>query len=132
MASKKYFYSIGRRKMSHATVRLYEGNGENKVNDRAFNDYFPNELSQKLINIVFKTADLDPKAFHFTAKVKGGGVSSQLGAIILGIARNIVQYDPDKKKQLKDAGYLTRDPRMVERKKTGLKKARKAEQYSKR
>ncbi|BCX13490.1 MAG: 30S ribosomal protein S9 [Candidatus Dojkabacteria bacterium] len=130
--AEKYFYSIGRRKTSHATVRLYEGKGENKVNDKKLYDYFVDSLTSKVFEKLFRKADLNFKDFHFTARVRGGGINSQLEAVLLGVARSIVKFDQDKKKQLKDAGYLTRDPRMVERKKTGLKKARKAEQYTKR
>lgn len=130
---KKYFYAIGRRKTSHVTVRLYEGAGENYVNEKKLNEYFSGgELTQKTFEKLFETANLKYKNFHFTIKAKGGGVSSQMDAILLGLARALVKFNPELKKPLKDAGYLTRDPRMVERKKTGLKKARKAEQYTKR
>jgi small subunit ribosomal protein S9 len=130
--AEKYTYTIGRRKTAHATVRLYKAKGESTINGKPVKDVYQREVSQKRFDRVFKTADLNPKDYYFTVKVAGSGVNAQLEAIQLGIARAIAKNDPDKKKQLKDAGFITRDPRMVERKKTGLRKARKAEQFSKR
>jgi len=128
----KYHYTLGRRKTSRATVRLFEGKGTSMVNDKEFDKIYSNPIYKERIMVPFKKAELDPKKFYFTVKTSGGGYSSQIDAIILGIARAIVKMDEDKKPLLKAAGLLTRDPRMVERKKPGLKKARKAEQYSKR
>lgn len=132
MSESKYFYALGRRKTSVATVRLYNTGGKSKVNDKDFEKAYIHDYEQRKIMQPFETAGLKTKDFYFTAVTKGGGKISQITAIQLGIARAIVKFNPDLKTLLKKEGLLTRDPRMVERKKTGLKKARKAEQYSKR
>lgn len=132
MADTKYFYAIGRRKTSTVTVRLFEGKGASKINDKAITEIYNLPNQQVKLLEPFVVSELDPKEFHFTVKASGGGVASQLGAIQLGISRAIIKMDEAKKGLLKKAGLLTRDPRMVERKKAGLRKARKAEQYSKR
>lgn len=128
----KYHYALGRRKTAVATVRLFESAGESMVNDKQANEAFPGEYNQHLLTEPFKVADLDPKKFHVTVKVKGSGKSAQLGAVRHALARALVKMDENLKKPLKKAGLMTRDPRMVERKKPGLHKARKAEQFSKR
>lgn len=128
----KYFYAIGRRKTSTATVRLFNSKGESTINDKPLKTIYGDAVSLKQINEPFIAAELDPKDFYFTLKTSGGGTVSQIGAIKLGISRAIVKMDEDKKTLLKKAGLMTRDPRMVERKKTGLRKARKKEQFSKR
>lgn len=128
----KYFYAIGRRKTSSATVRLFNKQGDSVINEKKYTEYYPSNIQQTQLLEPFKVAELDPKNFMYTVKVQGGGTSSQLGAIKLGISRAIVIMDESKKPALKKAGLLTRDPRMVERKKTGLRKARKREQFSKR
>lgn len=130
--AEKYSYTIGRRKTSVASVRLYSGSGENTMNEKPLQKYYSHKYDLTRIYAPFKAADLSQKEFYFTTKIKGGGKESQLEALRLGLSRAIVKMYPDKKKALKDEGLLTRDPRMVERKKTGLRKARKAEQYSKR
>ncbi len=128
----KYFYSKGRRKKSVATVRLFSVKGASTINGKECDKVYSDQVSQKLLLEPFAVAELDPKDFYFTVMASGGGVSSQIDAIKLGISRSIVKMDPEKKTLLKKAGLMTRDPRMVERKKTGLRKARKKEQFSKR
>ncbi len=130
--AEKYIYTIGRRKTSVATVRLFNGNGKSTVNNKDFEKLYLSKAEQKMVTKPFVVADLDPKDYYFTSVANGGGKMSQLGAIVLGISRAIVKMDESKKPSLKKEGLLTRDPRMVERKKPGLRKARKTEQYSKR
>lgn len=129
---KKFHYALGRRKTATATVRVYETAGKSTVNDKDVKTLYTAITHQMMLIEPFKVAELDPEKFMFTAKAMGGGKYAQLDAVRLGIARAIVKLDPEKKKILKDNGLLTRDPRMVERKKPGLRKARKAEQFSKR
>jgi small subunit ribosomal protein S9 len=128
----KFVYTVGRRKTSVATLRLFNLAGKNQINTKILEDLYTHKFEQDDILSPLKVAELNIKSFSFTAMVKGGGKSSQAEAVRLALARAIVKLEPEKKKALKDAGLLTRDPRMVERKKTGLRKARKAEQYSKR
>ena len=132
MADKEYIYTLGRRKTSIATLRLYGKEGKSTVNGKLLNELYIHESDRLKLLKPFKVANLDESNFMFTVKVKGGGFSSQLEAIRLALSRAIIKKHPDIKKSLKIEGLLTRDPRMVERKKTGLRKARKAEQYSKR
>lgn len=130
--SGKYIKAIGRRKTSVAQVRMYEkGEGEIIVNDGPAIDYFKKEEN---LNIVLQPLKLVSKVkdFNFSIIVKGGGTLGQLEAVRHGIARALVKYDPEFKTILKTSGYITRDPRQKERKKPGLKKARKAPQWSKR
>ncbi|GAB4284075.1 MAG: 30S ribosomal protein S9 [Candidatus Dojkabacteria bacterium] len=128
----KYFYALGRRKTAVATVRLFNKTGTSQVNGKKLSDIYSDNVSKVQIEEPFRVAELEVKDFYFTAKTQGGGKSAQLGAIRLALSRAIVKMDESKKSLLKKAGLLTRDPRMVERKKPGLHKARKAEQYSKR
>ena len=128
----KYYYSLGRRKTSTATIRLFEGTGKSEVNKKTLEEVYPSKVEQAKIFEPFVVAELDPKKFYFTAVTSGGGIFGQLDAIRLGLSRSIVKMDPERKTFLKKAGLMTRDPRMVERKKTGLRKARKKEQFSKR
>lgn len=128
----EYTYTIGRRKTASATVRLYASEGVSEINGKPFEKFYVSALDKSKVLEPFKVADLKAKDFYFTSKVVGGGKSAQLEAIRLGIARAIVKLMPEKRVELKKQGLLKRDPRMVERKKTGLHKARKAEQYSKR
>ncbi len=121
----------GRRKEAIARVRIKPGTGKYLINDRSLDEYFPNKVHQQLINEPFVTLGAD-EAFDVVARITGGGVSGQAGALRLGIARALQLVDPDSRPALKRAGFLTRDPRVIERKKAGLKKARKAPQYSKR
>ncbi len=126
-----YFYGTGRRKKSVARVRVYAGTGKITVNDRDIDDYFGLE-TLKLIGrqplALTGTAD----KFDIVCKVAGGGVTGQAGAIRHGLSRALLQYDENLRPALKKAGFLTRDPRMKERKKYGLKGARRAPQFSKR
>ncbi len=121
----------GRRKEAIARVRILPGTGQWKINDRSLQDYFPNRVHQQLISEPFVALGAEEE-FDVVAKIDGGGVSGQAGALRLGIARALTVVDPDSRPTLKRAGFLTRDARVTERKKAGLKKARKAPQYSKR
>ncbi len=132
MAELEYYYALGRRKTSVATVRLFLKKGKSTINGKALDQVYPLKPEQSQIEEPFRVAELETDGVSYTVVAKGGGVQSQLGAIKLGIARAIIKRFPEKKKALKDAGLLVRDSRMVERKKAGLRKARKAEQYSKR
>jgi small subunit ribosomal protein S9 len=123
--------ATGRRKQAIARVRLIPGNGTWKINGRTIEDYFPNKVHQQIVNEPFVTLDLVDR-YDVLVRVHGGGISGQAGAVRLGIARSLIQTDDEARPPLKKAGFLTRDPRAKERKKYGLKKARKAPQYSKR
>ncbi|WP_022882657.1 30S ribosomal protein S9 [Gryllotalpicola ginsengisoli] len=124
--------AVGRRKEAIARVRLIPGSGEITVNGRAFADYFPNKLHQQLITDPFKVLELQG-AYDVVARITGGGPSGQAGALRLAIARALNEIDRENNRAtLKKAGFLTRDARVTERKKAGLKKARKASQFSKR
>ena len=121
----------GRRKSSVARVRLLRGTGEYTLNGRLLKDYFPTETLQALVTEPFKVTETEGQ-FDVVARLHGGGTSGQAGALRHGIARALEGEEPDWRPLLKSAGLLTRDARKVERKKYGLKKARKAPQYSKR
>jgi small subunit ribosomal protein S9 len=121
----------GRRKEAIARVRIQPGTGKWKVNDRTLEVYFPNKVHQQLISEPLVALGAEDQ-FDVVARIHGGGVSGQAGALRLGIARALTLVDPDSRSTLKRAGFLTRDARVTERKKAGLKKARKAPQYSKR
>ena len=123
--------AVGRRKQAIARVRLIPGSGTITVNGRTLEDYFPNKVHQQVVNEPLKTLDVADR-YDVLVRVQGGGISGQAGAVRLGIARALTQTDDDARPPLKKAGFLTRDPRAKERKKYGLKKARKAPQYSKR
>ena len=124
--------ATGRRKEAVARVRLVPGTGEWKINGRTLDDYFPNKLHQQLVNSPFALLDLEGR-FDVIARIDGGGISGQAGALRLGISRALNEIDREANRPaLKKAGFLTRDDRAVERKKAGLKKARKASQFSKR
>ncbi|MEY3889138.1 MAG: hypothetical protein RI931_260 [Actinomycetota bacterium] len=123
---------LGRRKQAIARVRIMPGTGVIKVNGRVFEEYFPNKLHQQLITDPFTVLDLKG-AYDVIARISGGGSAGQAGALRLGIARSLNEIDRDNNRaSLKKAGFLKRDPRVIERKKAGLKKARKASQFSKR
>ena len=122
---------VGRRKEAVVRVRLTPGTGEFKLNGRSLESYFPNKVHQQLIREPFVTLEKDGQ-FDVTASLTGGGVTGQAGALRLAIARALIDLEPDDRPALKKAGFLTRDARVKERKKYGLKKARKAPQYSKR
>jgi small subunit ribosomal protein S9 len=112
-------------------VRIQPGSGQWKINDRPLPDYFPNKVHQQLVSEPLVTLGAEEQ-FDIVARITGGGVSGQAGAPRLGIARALTLVDPESRPALKRAGFLTRDARVIERKKAGLKKARKAPQYSKR
>ena len=124
--------ATGRRKEAVARVRLVPGTGEWTVNGRTLDSYFPNKLHQQVVNEPFVNTDLVGR-FDVVARIHGGGITGQAGALRLGVARALNAIDIDANRpSLKKAGLLTRDARVIERKKAGLKKARKAPQYSKR
>jgi small subunit ribosomal protein S9 len=123
--------AVGRRKEAVARVRLSPGEGRITINDREFREYFPRRLLQQVVVAPLKAVDA-VKRYDVAAKVEGGGVSGQAGAVVQGIARALVSNEPDLRAVLKAGGFLTRDARAKERKKPGLKRARKAPQYTKR
>ncbi len=124
--------ATGRRKEAVARVRLVPGTGQWTVNGRALDSYFPNKLHQQVVNEPFVNTDLVGR-FDVIARIHGGGITGQAGALRLGVARALNAVDVEANRpSLKKAGLLTRDARAIERKKAGLKKARKAPQYSKR
>ena len=125
------FYGTGRRKESVARDRVYAGTGKVTINDRDIDDYFGLDTLKLIVNQPLVLTDTKEK-FDIVCRVNGGGVSGQAGAIRHGIARALLQYDESLRPVLKKAGFLTRDPRMKERKKYGLKAARRAPQFSKR
>jgi small subunit ribosomal protein S9 len=123
--------TVGRRKQAIVRVRLMPGTGQFKLNGRSLEEYFPNKVHQQLIKDPLVTVER-PESFDVFATLHGGGITGQAGALRLAIARALIEVEPDDRPSLKKAGFLTRDPRVKERKKYGLKKARKAPQYSKR
>jgi small subunit ribosomal protein S9 len=123
--------TVGRRKQAIVRVRLMPGSGKFTLNGRSLEQYFPNKVHQQLIRDPLTTVE-KPESFDIFATLKGGGITGQAGALRLAIARALIEVEPDDRPSLKKAGFLTRDPRVKERKKYGLKKARKAPQYSKR
>ncbi len=123
--------TVGRRKEAIVRVRLVPGSGQFTLNGRTIEDYFPNKVHQQLIREPFVTLERSDQ-YDVVALLHGGGVSGQAGALRLGIARALIEIESADRPALKRAGFLTRDPRAKERKKYGLKKARKAPQYSKR
>jgi small subunit ribosomal protein S9 len=129
--SDRPIQTVGRRKEAIVRVRLMPGTGQFTLNGRTLEQYFPNKLHQQLIREPLVTVDKTER-FDIFANLGGGGTSGQAGALRLAIARALIEADPDDRPPLKRAGFLTRDPRVIERKKYGLKKARKAPQYSKR
>ena len=128
---QRYFYGLGRRKSALARVRLYPGNGTVVINGRPFEDVLPRESLRDEVMQPLVATDA-AKSFNIQAKVQGGGVSGWAGAIRHGVARALVAADESNKRPLRAQGLLTRDPRVKERKKPGLKRARKAPQYTKR
>ncbi len=129
--TKPYFYGTGRRKNSVARVRVYNGTGKITINDRDIDDYFGLETLKLIVRQPLAVAGVEGK-FDIVVRVAGGGVSGQAGAIRHGLSRALLVYDENLRGELKKAGFLTRDPRMKERKKYGLKAARRAPQFSKR
>ncbi|MBQ7816947.1 MAG: 30S ribosomal protein S9, partial [Oscillospiraceae bacterium] len=128
---KAYFYGTGRRKSSVARVRVYSGNGKITINGRDIDDFFGLETLKLIVRQPITLTNTADK-FDIVVNVNGGGVSGQAGAIRHGLSRALLQYDENLRPELKKAGFLTRDPRMKERKKYGLKAARRAPQFSKR
>jgi len=131
MTIARYYYGTGRRKAAVARVRLYPGTGDITINDKVLEAYFPRERDQITIREPLQATDATDK-FSVIVKVAGGGISGQAGAVRHGIARALTIADPDLRSILRRGGFLTRDPRAKERKKPGLKRARKAPQYTKR
>ena len=129
--TKPYFYGTGRRKHSVARVRVYNGTGKVTINGRDIEDYFGLDTLKLLVRSPLVLTETEGK-FDVVVNVVGGGTSGQAGAIRHGLSRALLQYDPNLRPALKKAGFLTRDPRMKERKKYGLKAARRAPQFSKR
>jgi len=124
--------ATGRRKEAVARVRIVPGTGKWTINGRSLDSYFPNKLHQQIVNEPFAALQLDGR-FDVIARIHGGGIAGQAGALRLGVARALNDVDVEAyRPTLKKAGLLTRDARVVERKKAGLKKARKASQFSKR
>ena len=129
--SRPFFYGTGRRKSSVARVRMYPGSGVITINGRDIDDYFGLETLKLIVRQPLALTDNLGK-YDIVCTVAGGGVSGQAGAIRHGISRALLLFDPELRPALKKAGFLTRDPRMKERKKYGLKAARRASQFSKR
>jgi len=125
------YYSTGRRKSSAARVFLKRGSGNITINNRTLDTYFGRETGRMIVRQPFETVDM-VKQFDINITVSGGGISGQAGAIRHGITRALIEYDGSLRKPLRQAGFVTRDAREVERKKIGLHKARKRPQYSKR
>ncbi|MCI5945887.1 MAG: 30S ribosomal protein S9 [Oscillospiraceae bacterium] len=130
-SKQPYFYGTGRRKSSVARVRVYAGSGNVTINGRDIDDYFGLETLKLLVRQPLTLTETADK-FDIVCTVAGGGVTGQAGAIRHGLSRALLQYDAELRPVLKKAGFLTRDPRMKERKKYGLKAARRAPQFSKR
>ena len=130
-SKKQYHYGTGRRKSSVARVRLYQGTGKVTINDRDIDDYFGLDTLKYIVRQPLALTGTDEE-FDIVCRVSGGGVTGQAGAIRHGVARALLGVNPELRATLKAAGFLTRDPRMKERKKYGLKAARRAPQFSKR
>jgi small subunit ribosomal protein S9 len=131
MPAVQQYYGTGRRKSSTARVFLRSGKGDITINGRTLDQYFGRETSRMVVRQALERVDLSAK-FDVCVNVDGGGISGQAGAIRHGITRALMQYDEALRKPLRQAGFVTRDAREVERKKVGLHKARRATQYSKR
>ena len=129
--SKAYYYGTGRRKNSVARVRVYQGTGNVTINGRDIDDYFGLETLKLIVRQPLNITDNDGK-FDIICTVNGGGISGQAGAIRHGLSRALLQLSDEMRPILKKAGFLTRDPRMKERKKYGLRGARRSPQFSKR
>jgi small subunit ribosomal protein S9 len=131
VSAQLQYQATGRRKSAIARVRLVPGNGRYLINDRELNEYFGKKTLEMIVQQPLEITGTLGK-YDLLARVHGGGTTGQAGALRLGIARALLKADPSLRPTLKRAGFLTRDPRMKERKKYGLKKARKAPQFSKR
>ena len=130
-ATQTYNSGTGRRKTAVARVRLLPGEGEMVINGRTFVEHFGAAIDEAEVRMPFRVTNTDGK-YNAMIKVEGGGVNGQAGAVRHGIARALLEIDEGNRVPLRQAGFLTRDPRMKERKKYGLKRARKAPQYTKR
>ena len=130
--SVQYFEGIGRRKEATARVRLMSGSGKFTVNDKPVDDYFPRVGDKEAIYAAFRATEQESATFDVTVKVSGGGVTGQTDSVQLGLARALVKMNIEFTPLLRHQGLLTRDPRIKERKKPGLKRARKAPTYTKR
>lgn len=127
----RYYEGIGRRKAASARVRLYPGEGAVIINDKPLEEYFGRERDRMMVVAPLSSVGLQ-NVYTLSVKVQGGGVTGQADAIAHGLARALLHINPDLRPTLRKAGFLTRDPRAKERKKPGLKRARKAPQYTKR
>ncbi|MBN2046574.1 MAG: 30S ribosomal protein S9 [Anaerolineaceae bacterium] len=132
MMAVRYYEGVGRRKTSTARVRVMSGSGQFVVNDKPLDEFFPRLGDKETIMSVLESVEQDAAAYDVSVKVSGGGVSGQTGAVELGLARALVKINPEWISSLRHGGHLTRDPRVKERKKPGLKRARKAPTYTKR
>ena len=128
----QYYEGIGRRKESTARVRVMSGAGQFIVNDKAIDDYFPRVGDMQAIMAPLEVSSEDRAQLDITVQVKGGGVTGQRDAVQLGLARALIKFNPDLRSAMRKGGFLTRDARIKERKKPGLKRARKAPTYTKR
>lgn len=131
MSAKQFIWGLGRRKTSVARVRIAPGTGEVKVNDKKLEDYVKVERLRKLFHVPFEVSQTGGK-FDILINVKGGGIAGQIGACMMGISRALIKAEPNSEASLRRHGLLTRDSRMVERKKYGLRGARRGCQFSKR
>jgi small subunit ribosomal protein S9 len=129
--SSRYYYGTGRRKTAVARVRLYPGTGDIVINDKPMEEYFVRDVDRFHVREPLRASEM-LEQFNVMVKVEGGGVTGQAGAVSHGIARALLEVNPDLRPMLRKGGFLTRDPRQKERKKPGLKRARKAPQYTKR
>jgi small subunit ribosomal protein S9 len=127
----RYYEAVGRRKRAVARVRLYPGDGQVVINDKALEEFFRRPQDWLDVTAPLKVTE-SSEQFNLSVKVKGGGITGQAQAIRHGVARALLRFDPNLRTPLRRAGHLTRDPREKERKKPGLKRARKAPQYTKR
>ena len=130
-ATQQNYYGTGRRKSATARVYLKAGSGRITVNDRSLDEFFGRETGRMIVRQPLEAVKLSSR-FDITVKVDGGGITGQAGAIRHGITRALMKYDENLRKPLRDAGFVTRDAREVERKKVGRRKARRGTQYSKR
>jgi len=131
LPSGKYYYGTGRRKSAVARVRVYQGSGQIMVNGKPYEELFTRDVHQNKLRLPLEVAEAS-RNFDIYAKIAGGGQTAWADAIAHGAARALVEYNEELRPKLRRAGLLTRDPRVKERKKPGLKRARKAPQYTKR
>jgi small subunit ribosomal protein S9 len=132
MKQGEYIEKVGRRKTSSARVRIFKGTGASMINNKPVDQAVDTVMRKNRLSAPFKALGLNEKDYYYTAVTKGGGITGLVDSVVLGLARAFVEMDPAYKTILRKAGLLTRDPRMVERKKVFLVKSRKRPQYSKR